>query len=98
MGEVQLEAVIWSDIPAANQRCVFLVEVQNCDPLAFQIGATFQGPQIKIKQSSIAYGLVRNHTSPNFVLEIENISGVQAEVLLRRKGEQVSFDGNALSV
>ena len=92
-GQIELETIISSDRPAVNQKCVFIVEIENCDPIAFQIAATFVGPKIRVKQAAINFGLVRTHSSSSFQLEIENISDIPAEILLRREGEDVTFDG-----
>ena len=92
-GAIELETVISSDRPAVNQKCVFTVELENCDPLAFQIAATFIGPKLKVKQAVINYGLVKTNVQSSFQLEIENTSDIPAEILLRRQGDEVTFDG-----
>lgn len=75
-----------------NQKCLFIVEIENCDPLAFQLGATFIGPQITLNQPDINFGLVKTHTKSSFTLQVSNNSDLQAEVLLKTTEQDVTFD------
>ena len=92
-----METVIWSEGTSKNQKCVFIVEVENCDPIAFQIGASFEGPQLKVKEPNINFGLVKTHTSSKYSFEIENSSDIQAEVIMRTQNDTVTFEGNFLT-
>lgn len=78
--------------PLANQKLIFLVKVENGNPLAIEVNASFQGPKIKIVQPEANFGLLRAYTSKSIDLDIINLNDVPAELLIRRKGETVNFD------
>ena len=61
----------------------FIVEVENGNTLSFEVIANFIGPKVVIKENVIDFGLVRTYSQYQSQLTIQNISEVDAEVLIR---------------
>mgnify|MGYP007031656197 CR=1 FL=1 len=79
-----------------NQKLVFIVSIENGNPICFEVGADFIGPKIAIAQPEANFGLVRSYTNKSIELDITNLSDVEAEILIRKKGDEVSFEGKQI--
>lgn len=78
---------------------MFLVEFDYAHTKAIEIVANFVGPFVRFLQPIVDIGLLQTHFKKDFVLEIENPSDTEAEILLRNNADtDINFDSNFISI
>ena len=95
LGELEIFIAYSCDYPIESQKLLYMVDYENAPSSSFQIIADFKGPQIKVCMPEINFGILQCWTEQVQTIEIENVSDVDAEVLLRRRGHSM-FDFDML--
>lgn len=88
----ELDVTIQSKI-IGNQRAYFVGEVKDGNPFAFEVFGHFVGPRVKLIEKTIDYGLIRTKSTYDFKLNIENLSDIDAEILIKNaKNSALTFE------
>jgi len=62
-------------------------------PLCFSVQANFIGPQIRIVEPSIDFGLLKINTKTKFRLNVENLSDIDAPIVVKNSESDFDFNG-----
>lgn len=82
-----------SDIPLKNQKFIFKVDYENAASKYFQVIADFKGPTMRFCQPEINFGIVQTYNKLEQTFLVENVSDVDAEVIIRKKQDKLlDFD------
>ena len=74
------------------QRAYFEGEVEDGNPFSFEVFGHFAGPRVRLIEKAINYGLVRTNTPYEFRLNLENLTDIDAEVLIKNaKNQALTF-------
>ena len=66
-----------------TKKSYFLIEIEDGVPLSFSVEATFIGPTVKIIEPNIDFGLMKIDHKQQFRLNVENLSGIDAPIMLK---------------
>lgn len=61
----------------------FYIEIEDGAPVSFQVVCNFIGPFVKCYQPLVDYGLVKVNTQEDFEVEIENLSPIPTQILVK---------------
>jgi hypothetical protein len=71
----------------------FKLNVEDGVCLSFQINAFFVGPTVKLIEKNVNFGLMKINSSNEFRLNVENLSEIEAELILKNcKNKRLTFD------
>jgi len=90
--EEELEIQVQSK-SIGNHSAYFIGEVNDGSPFSFEIQGHFTGPRIRIIEKSIDFGLVRTKSHYEFRLNIENLTEIETEILIKNtKNKILNFE------
>lgn len=70
----------------------FFIEVEDGAPESFQIRANFRGPNLRLVEPIVDYGLVKVNTENKYRINVENTSLIPAEIIIKNyKNKRLSF-------
>lgn len=93
--ELEIFVEYSSDYPLKNQKFIFKVDYQNAASTSFQVIADFKGPSLRFCQPDVNFGIIQSWKDLRKKFFIENVSDVDAEVILRRKENSLlTFERN----
>lgn len=71
------------NIPLDNGKIIWIVDYDNCKPTAIELTSSFCGATLKLHTAELDMGIVKTYTVVQKSFEIENISDVDTEVLIK---------------
>ena len=80
-----------SSTKVGTKKAYFLIHPTDGIPLSFAVEARFTGPIVRIVEPSIDFGLLKINTKTKFRLNVENLSEIEAPVMIKHIDSDLSF-------
>ena len=80
--EITLQIMVRSS-EIGECKAFFYIEIEDGAPVSFLVVADFIGPFVKCHHPIVDYGLVKVNSTEDFEVEIENLSPIPADILIK---------------
>lgn len=80
--EEEIEVQIESET-VGEHKAYFVGTIEDGNPFTFEVIGQFTGPRVKVHEKSIEFGLIKTYTKSEFTLNVENLTEIEAEVLVK---------------